>query len=81
MASAKTKVRRTGTGKTCVDFDDPIDPMDLNIFSMVPYDARVRSVTIEFERLPREAALAWKRHDAAVKANATRKAKKEEKKP
>lgn len=88
MAKEKTKDRR-GTGKVHFDFDEPKDPLDVGIWSLVPFEARITSVEIKYIRLShytdwadydansKEIAVRRKRHDAAVKANATRKAKKE----
>lgn len=70
-------------------YTSPKLPHDICLSLLVPYDALVRKIRIEYIKVPRaEAEAAWqrsiederktKRHNAAVKANATRKAKKAE---
>ena len=88
MADVVSTAKRTGSGKTVLVFDTPVDPVELHPCLVIPVDARVKSLTIEYIRIPRyqaekeleakakKAAANLKRHDAAVKANATRKAKK-----
>lgn len=85
----KHKNNNEGTGTTHYTFDVPVDPIYIHTYSLVPIDARVKSIEIKYIKLTRDAADAelaerlatdkakQKRHDAAVKANATRKAKKE----
>ena len=82
------KIKRTSTGTARVVFDTPLDPFEVSVYSLVPYNARVKSVHVEYVGIPVEVALEerearmksaeakMKRHDAAVKANTTRKAKK-----
>lgn len=89
MAKAKYATQRTGTGTACVTFDEPQDPLLVSLWNLVPYDGRIKSMKIEYIRITEEVAAAEraessrkaKRHIAAVKANATRKAKKEAKQP
>ena len=74
-------------------YASPIMPHDICLSLLVPYDALITRLRIEYIKVPRaEADAAWqqsindereidkktKRHNAAVKANATRKAKKAE---
>lgn len=88
-----SKYTKTATGIAQMAFSIPKVPLDVNITSLVPYDALVTKIKIEYIKVPRaEADAAWaqsqkdfearcikrKRHQAAVKANATRKAKKAE---
>ena len=89
MAKAKYALQRTGTGTACVTFDEPQDPMFVQLWSLMPYEGRIKTIKIEYIRLTEETAAAerqknmaaTKRHIAAVKANATRKAKKEAVRP
>lgn len=75
-------------GEVRADFDPPIDPTRVYTLYDLPISARVTSVVVRYVTIPRDQAMAEleksiaarKRHDAAVKANATRKAKKAEKK-
>ena len=88
-----SKYTKTGTGIAQLAFATPKAPWDVNAISLVPYEALVTKIKIEYIKVPRaEAEAAWaqslddfkektkkqKRHQAAVKANATRKAKKAE---
>lgn len=72
-------------------YTSPKLPHDICLPLIVPYDSLVRKIRIEYIKVPRaEADAAWqqsiaderervkktKRHNAAVKANATRKARK-----
>lgn len=87
------KYTKTATGIAQVAYATPKTPFDVHIPSLVPYEALVTKIKIEYIKVPRaEAEAAWqqsqkdfealckkrKRHQAAVKANATRKAKKAE---
>ena len=87
------KHTKTATGIAQLAFATPKAPWDVNVTSLVPYEALVTKIKIEYIQVPRaEAEAAWaqslddfkekaekpKRHLAAVKANATRKAKKAE---
>lgn len=82
---AKAKADKVGVGTVRFDFEQPQDPMFIRLWDLLPYDGRVTSIRIDYigitefkSREERTARLkAEKRHDAAVKANATRKAKKE----
>lgn len=88
-----SKHTKTATGVTQLNYDTPKASWDVSITSLVPYDALVTKIKIEYIKVPRaEAEAAWEqslddfkektkkriRHHAAVKANATRKAKKAE---
>ena len=85
------KYTKTATGIAQIAFATPKAPWDVNVTSLVPYEALVTKIKIEYIKVPRaEAEAAWaqsldefkekaekqKRPQAAVKANATRKAKK-----
>lgn len=74
-------------------YTSPKLPHDISLSLLIPYDALITRIRIEYVNVPRaEAEAAWqqsiedtrervkktKRHNAAVKANATRKAKKAE---
>lgn len=74
-------------------YTSPKLPHDICLSLLIPYDALITRIRIEYVKVPRaEAEAAWqqsinesrekakkqKRHQAAVKANATRKAKKAE---
>lgn len=80
MANAKTR----SEGELRAYFDTPADPLSVRILYDLPFTARVTSVVVRYTNISHEQALAElqkeisarKRHDAAVKANATRKAKK-----
>lgn len=87
------KYTKTATGIAQLVFATPKAPWDVNVTSLVPNKALVTKIKIEYIKVPRaEAVAAWaqslddfkektkkqKRHQAAVKANATRKAKKAE---
>lgn len=88
-----SKHTKTATGIVQLAYDTPKAVVDVNIATLLPYDALVKKIKIEYIMVPRaEADAAWnasieqrdeasikqKRHQAAVKANATRKAKKAE---
>ena len=88
-----SKYTKTATGIVQLAYDTPKTPFDVQITSLVPYEALVTKIKIEYIKVPRaEAEAAWaqsqkdfearcikrKRHQAAVKANATRKAQKAE---
>lgn len=88
-----SKYTKTATGIVQLAYDTPKAVGEVNIFTLLPYDALVKKIKIEYIKVPRaEAETAWnasieqrdeefikqKRHQAAVKANATRKAKKAE---
>ena len=87
------KYTKTATGIAQLAYNTPKAVVDVNIITLLPYDALVTKIKIEYIKVPRaEADAAWeasieqrdealikqKRHQAAVKANATRKAKKAE---
>lgn len=93
MAKAH-KSNKEGTGTSRFTFDVPVDPIHIHTCSLIPFEARVKSIEVKYVKLTREAADAelaeriatakdeqkrQKRHDAAVKANATRKAAKKAK--
>ena len=88
MAKAKYATQRTGAGTACVTFDEPTDPVKVDVLWHLPFGAKVTSVVVRYVTIPRqqamdefnEAIVDQRRHDAAVKANATRKARKAEKK-
>lgn len=62
-------------GTASIKFKTPVDPINIRPYEYLPYGALVTSVEINY--VPKGYAEKLKRHDAAVKANATRKAKKE----
>ena len=87
------KYTNLATGVIQTSYAVPKLPHDICLSLLVPYDALVRKIRIEYIKVPHaEAEAAWqqsiederervkktKRHNAAVKANATRKAKKAE---
>ena len=72
MPRAKTN----STGKVHVDFAEPTDPTSVHILWNLPLGAMVTSVVVNYVIMPLDFVQS-RRHDAAVKANATRKAKKE----
>lgn len=87
------KYTKTATGIVQLAYDTPKAVVDVSICTLLPYDALVKKIKIEYIKVPRaEADAAWnasieqrdeaskkrKRHLAAVKANATRKARKAE---
>lgn len=87
------KYTKTATGIAQIAYATPKLPYDVSIVTLVPYEALVTKIKIEYIKVPREEAdAAWqqsieeskvmhkkrKRHLAAVKANATRKARKAE---
>lgn len=87
------KHTKTATGIAQIAYTTPKLPYDVSIVTLVPYEALVTKIKIEYIKVPREEAdAAWqqsieeskvmykkrKRHLAAVKANATRKARKAE---
>ncbi len=75
---------KSGKGELRVDFDEPVLPSDVDVLWSLPYNARVSSVVVRYVQIPHDVAraelqarvAAAKRHAAAVKANATRKARK-----
>lgn len=88
------KSNKEGIGMSRFTFDVPVDPIHVYMCSLIPFEARVKSIEVKYVKLTREAADAelaeriatakdeqkrQKRHDAAVKANATRKAAKKAK--
>ncbi len=85
----KPKLTIVGKGELRDDFNPPLNPNDVHTLREMPLNARVTSVTVRYVTISHKEALAEldkaiaarKRHDAAVKANATRKAKKEAKQP
>lgn len=82
MAKTVTK------GELRATFDEPMDPVKVEVLWQLPFGAKVTSVVVRYVTIPRQQALAEinesirkrKRHEAAVKANATRKARKAEQK-
>ena len=93
MSKSERKTSKVGSGESRVKFDTPQDPFKIHLFDAVPSDARITSIDVRYIRVPREVIDAdmkkdrakleaelkrQKRHDAAIKANATRKAKKKE---
>ncbi|MBQ1428439.1 MAG: hypothetical protein IIZ06_02115 [Kiritimatiellae bacterium] len=87
------KHTKAATGIAQVAFATPKHPVDVGILTLLPYEALVTKIKVEYITVPRaEADAAWsqsieatkanikkrKRHLAAVKANATRKARKAE---
>ena len=82
---SKPKQVIVGKGEIRDDFNPPLNPNDVHTLYEMPLNARVTSVTVRYVTIPHEEALAElnkdiaadKRHFAAIKANATRKAKKE----
>lgn len=91
MSNSKPKPTKVGSGESRIEFDIPKDPFDIHLFEIVPPDARIASMVIRYIRVPREVIDAerknahaeiqaeikrLKRHEAAIKANATRKANK-----
>ena len=88
MANKPTK---TATGIAQIAFVTPKVPVDIHLMTLVPYEALVTKIKVEYIKVPlAEADAAWtqsrkdfeatcikrKRHLAAVKANATRKDRK-----
>ena len=88
-----SKYTKLATGTALIAFDQPKPTIDVSIATLVPCNALVTKIKIEYIEVPQaEADAAWKRgfdalkeatkkqnrHQAAVKANATRKAKKAE---
>ena len=91
MSNSKPKPTKVGSGESRIEFDIPKDPFEVFPYQIVPYDAQITSMVVRYIRIPREVALAerekanaelevlqkkQKRHEAAIKANATRKANK-----
>ena len=87
------KYTKTATGIAQVAYATPKHPFATHIWELVPPEAMVTKIKLEYIKVPREEAdAAWqqsieeskvmykkcKRHLAAVKANATRKARKAE---
>ena len=87
------KYTKLASGVVQAAYTSPKLPHDICLSPLVPYDALITRIRIEYVKVPRaEAEAAWqqsirdererakktKRHNAAVKANATRKAKKAE---
>lgn len=70
MPSAK----KISTGKVHVDFAEPTDPTSVHVLWNLPLGAMVTSVVVKYVIMPLDFVQS-RRHDAAVKANATRKAK------
>ncbi|MBR0056533.1 MAG: hypothetical protein IJP66_04325 [Kiritimatiellae bacterium] len=72
------KANKISTGKVHVDFAEPVDPTSVHILWQLPLGALVTSVVVSYVIMPLDVVQEKRRrHDAAVKANATRKAKKE----
>ena len=84
MPKPKAKADKVGVGTVRFDFVEPRDPLFVRLWELVPYEGRVTSIRIDYISLPELKAMeerkarmnAERRHDAAVKANATRKARK-----
>ena len=85
------KYTKTATGIAQVAYATPKHPFAIHIWELVPPEAMVTKIKLEYIKVPREEVdAAWqqcvkdslamakkrKRHLAAVKANATRKARK-----
>ena len=89
MSKPKAKDGRVGVGTVRFDFVEPCDPLFLRLWALIPNEGRVTSIRIDYISLSELKAMeerkarmkAERRHNAAVKANATRKAKKEAKQP
>ncbi len=93
MKENRIKHTKTATGNVQISYAQPKIPFDVSIISILPYEALVTKIKIDYIKVPHaEAVAAWnqsakdfkatcikrKRHLAAVKANATRKARKAE---
>ena len=91
MSNSKPNPTKVGSGEARIEFDIPKDPFDIHLFETVPGDARITSMVVRYIRVPREVIDAERkkahakieaelkkqmRHEAAIKANATRKANK-----
>lgn len=75
------KPKKISSGKVHVDFADPVDPSSVHVLWELPLGALVTSVVVNYVTMPLDFVQEKRRrHDAAVKANATRKAKKAEQK-
>ena len=69
------------SGKVHVDFAEPTDPTSVHVLWNLPIGSLVTSVVVNYVTMPLDfVQKKRRRHDAAVKANATRKARKAEKK-
>ena len=87
MPKPKAKDAKVGVGTVRFDFVEPRDPLFVRLWELLPYEGRITSVRVDYISLPewkateeRKARMnAERRHIAAVKANATRKARKAEK--
>ena len=78
MPSAK----KISSGKVHVDYAEPVDPGSVQILWQLPVGAMVTSVDVAYVTMPLDFVLEKRRrHDASVKANATRKAEKEATQP
>ena len=85
---AKSKMQTSGKGEIRESFDEPTDPVKVDVLWHLPFHAKVTSVVVRYVTVPRqqamdeinEAIVDQRRHDAAVKANATRKARKADRK-
>lgn len=70
--------KKIASGKVHVDYAEPVDPGSVQILWQLPVGVMVTSVDVAYVTMPLDFVLEKRRrHDAAVKANATRKAKKE----
>ena len=70
--------KKISSGKVHVDFADPVDPSSVHVLWELPLGALVTSVVVNYVTMPLDFVQEKRRrHDAAVKANATRRAKKE----
>ena len=75
------ELKKISSGKVHVDFADPVDPSSVHVLWELPLGALVTSVVVNYVTMPFDFVQEKRRrHDAAVKANATRKARKTEKK-
>ncbi len=73
--------KKISSGKVHVDFAEPTDPTNVHVLWNLPIGSLVTSVVVNYVTMPLDFVHEKRRrHDAAVKANATRKARKAEKK-
>ena len=74
------KPKKISRSKVHVDFAEPMDPSSVQILWQLPVGALVTSIDVNYVTMPLDFVIEKRRrHDAAVKANATRKARKAEK--
>ena len=75
------KAKKISSGKVHVDFAEPTDPTSVHVLWNLPIGSLVTSVVVNYVIMPLDFVQEKRRrHEAAVKANATRKARKAEKK-